>query len=218
MAGMPGVVVVCALAAVLAAVLLLARARARLRRQRADAESSAQLAVAARVAVEDVDRLGEDLADLEVRLAGRRADEATLGARARAREAYEAARRRVQGVSHSDEIAQVTRSLETGRYAIVCARARMQGRPQPQQRPPCFFNPVHGPSVRDVRWAPAGERPRRVPACRADFERITAGAQPNIRTVPVDGERVPYWQAGPAYAPYARGYYHAWSDQRPLAG
>ncbi|MYU17195.1 hypothetical protein GTZ78_42570, partial [Streptomyces sp. SID8361] len=86
--------------------------------------------------------------------------------------------------------------------------ARREGRPLPQRRPPCFFDPRHGPSVRDVPWAPLGGTRRSVPACAADATRIDDGAEPDARTVPVGGDRRrPYWEAGPAYGPWASGYF-----------
>jgi hypothetical protein len=33
------------------------------------------------------------------------------------------------------------------------------------------------------------------------------GAEPDIRKVMVGSQRVPYWQGGPAYQPYATGYF-----------
>ena len=32
----------------------------------------------------------------------------------------------------------------------------LDGRKPPERRPPCFFDPRHGPSSRDVEWAPPG--------------------------------------------------------------
>jgi hypothetical protein len=48
-----------------------------------------------------------------------------------------------------------------------------------------------------------------VPACALDTQRIHAGAEPDTRKVLVGSSRVPYWQGGPAYAPYAVGYFGA---------
>ena len=43
-----------------------------------------------------------------------------------------------------------------------------------------------------------------MPACAADAERVRAGAEPDIRKVLVGARRRPYWEAGPAYGPWAR--------------
>jgi hypothetical protein len=101
----------------------------------------------------------------------------------------------------------VTKILDDGRYAIACVRARVAGEPLPQRRPPCFFDPRHGLSVEDVPYAPLGGADRQVPACALDAERVKAGAEPDARQVMVGTQRVPYWQGGRAYRPYAAGYF-----------
>jgi len=90
---------------------------------------------------------------------------------------------------------------------MACVRARVAGEPLPTRRPPCFFDPRHGLSVTDVSWTPAGGTPRDVPACALDAERVRAGAEPDVRKVMVGAQRVPYWQGGRAYQPYAAGYF-----------
>ena len=64
--------------------------------------------------------------------------------------------RRASRRTEPDHIKAVTTALEDGRYAMACVLARENGEPLPIRRPPCFFNPQHGPSVLDVDWAPAG--------------------------------------------------------------
>ncbi|MGI8769452.1 MAG: hypothetical protein ACR2I1_10210, partial [Propionibacteriaceae bacterium] len=44
------------------------------------------------------------------------------------------------------------------------------------------------------------------------------GADPYIRTVQVGAPRVPYWEGGRAYAPWARGYYSRWGGSELLSG
>src|SRR3712207_7562347 len=46
----------------------------------------------------------------------------------------------------------------------------------------CFFDPRHGPSARDVEWAPPGGAPRLVPACAADAVRIEDGEDPDRKS------------------------------------
>ena len=48
-----------------------------------------------------------------------------------------------------------------------------------------------------------------MPACALDAERVRAGADPDARQVMVGSQRMPYWQAGGAYQPYAMGYFGA---------
>ena len=62
-------------------------------------------------------------------------------------------------------------------------------------------------SVADVPYTPPGGAQRDVPACQLDAERVRVGAEPDIRKVMVGSRRVPYWQGGRAYQPYAQGYF-----------
>jgi len=106
----------------------------------------------------------------------------------------------------------VTESLEEGRWAAARLAARAAGEPMPPRRPPCFFNPGHGPSARNIAW-----QSRSVPACTADAARVDAGADPYIRTVERDDHRVPYWEGGPTYAGWAHGYYASWRGSTLVA-
>ena len=130
-----------------------------------------------------------------------RADyETAVNAYDRANRAYETARR-------PEDLQPVGEALEEGRWAMMSARARLENREPPERRAPCFFDPRHGPSDREVEWAPDGGEPRLVPACEADAVRIQDGDEPDARQVTVHGERVPYWQAGPAFGPWAGGFF-----------
>jgi hypothetical protein len=160
-----------------------------------------------KLAFEDVTALGTDLQDLDGELAGHELD---AGARAdyqRALDAYEAAKTAADRLTAPEEVRHVTEIIEDGRYAIACVRARVAGEPLPTRRPPCFFDPRHGLSVADVDWTPPGGTTRQVPACALDAERVQAGAEPDTRQVMVGAQRMPYYQGGPAYAPYAAGYF-----------
>lgn len=178
------------------------------RRQQLALESALVSSRAA--AEEDVTRFGEELQRLDIDVAGQPLDEAMQQDYTRALDAYDAAKTSLAAVTRPEEIRNVTEILADGRYAISCVKARVAGEALPRKLPPCFFNPAHGPSVRNVQWAPQGGTPRDVPACGADAERVLAGADPNIRTVMVGSQRVPYWQGGSAYAPWAQGYYSGW--------
>ena len=90
---------------------------------------------------------------------------------------------------------------------MEAAKAELAGGEAPERRPPCFFDPRHGPSVDDVEWAPPGGEPRPVPVCAADLQRIRDGIEPDSRQVPYGGQMVPYWAAGPAYMPWAGGFF-----------
>lgn len=170
------------------------------------------------VAEEDVTRLGEDVAMLDADTAGRQLDEATRQDYRRALDSYDAAKAALDRVRTPDDVRGITGILEDGRYAMACVQARLAGEPLPARRPPCFFNPQHGPSSDDVDWAPPGGIPRPVPACPADAERVRAGAEPDVRKVPVGAGRQPYWQAGPAYGPWAQGYFSPYAGSGLLPG
>lgn len=177
------------------------------RRWRRRSARRAELEQLRQVADEDVTLLGEELRRLDSELADRELDEATRVDYQRALDAYESAERTVRGLSRADEISKVTDTLSTGRYAMVCVRARVAGRPAPEYRVPCFFNPQHGPSTEYVlRRTELGDS-RTVPACAQDAARVAAGKQPAVRYVEVHGRRVPYWEAGTAFAPYGMGYF-----------
>src|SRR5690349_21711814 len=160
-----------------------------------------------KLAFEDVTALGGDLQDLDLELAGRPLDEGANADYQRALDSYEAAKTSADAISRPEQVRDVTKILDDGRYAIACVRARVAGDALPQRRPPCFFDPRHGLSVEDVPFAPVGGAEREVPACALDAERVKAGAEPDVRQVMVGTQRVPYWQGGPAYRPYAAGYF-----------
>nr|WP_202890097.1 hypothetical protein [Actinopolymorpha rutila] len=192
------------LVVVIGVVAFVSNRRAQTRRREVEA---AELAKVRSFAEEDVTKFGEELQRLDTDVAGRELDEATRQDYERALDQYDVAKKAVDTAARPEDIKQITTILEDGKYAVACVRARINREPLPQRRPPCFFNPQHGPSFEDVEWAPAGGAYRTVPVCAADAERVKAGAEPDIRKVSVDGQRVPYWQAGPAYAPWMQGYF-----------
>jgi hypothetical protein len=161
-----------------------------------------------KLAFEDVTALGEELQQLDLELAERPlVDDGERADYQRALDAYESAKSAADRMSQPDDVRHVTEILEDGRYAMACVRARVAGEALPAKRPPCFFDPRHGLSVEDVPYTPPGGTTRDVPACALDAERVRAGADPDIRKVMVGSRRVPYWEGGPAYRPYAMGYF-----------
>jgi hypothetical protein len=182
------------------------------------ARQEADLAAVKRTADEDVTRYGEEVARLDTAVLAHDLDEGTRQDYQRALDCYEQAKEAVQAVRSPDEVRHVTQVLEDGRYAVACVRARIAGEPLPQRRPPCFVNPAHGPSTTDISWAPAGGQKRDIPVCAADAERVEAGADPDIRTVMHGPQRVPYWQGGPAYSPWAQGYFGSYATSGLLPG
>jgi hypothetical protein len=158
-------------------------------------------------AFEDVTALGEELQLLDIEMAGRELSAGEHADYQRALDAYESAKRAADKITEPEHVKGVTEILEDGKYAMACVRARVAGEPLPTRRPPCFFDPRHGLSVEDVPYTPPGGTQRDVPACLLDAERVRAGAEPDIRKVMVGNRRVPYFQGGRAYQPYAAGYF-----------
>jgi hypothetical protein len=171
----------------------------------------AELEPVRKLAFEDVTALGEELQHLDLEVSGVQLDPGANADYQRALDSYEAAKKAADSITEPDHVKHVTEILEDTRYAMDCVRARVAGRPLPQRRPPCFFDPRHGLSVEDVAYTPPGGTQRDVPACALDAERVKAGAEPDIRKVMVGSRRVPYWQGGRAYQPYAAGYFGAFS-------
>ena len=160
-----------------------------------------------KLAFEDVTALGEQLQALDLELAGVDLDEGARADYQRALDAYESAKVSADALARPEDIAHATSIVEDGRYAIDCVRARVKGEPLPTRRPPCFFDPRHGISKTDVPWTFPDGSVKQVPACALDADRLRVGAAPDIRQVMVGPQRVPYWQGGRQYQPYARGYF-----------
>lgn len=158
-------------------------------------------------AEDDTTLFGTELQELDADTAGTPLDTAARQDYQRALDSYENAKRLLADASRPDDVEQATKALEDGRYALACVRARVAGEELPQRRPPCFFNPRHGPAQTDVEWSPPGGETREIPVCLADADRIEHGAEPDTRQVRSGNSMVPWYQGGPAYSPYAGGYY-----------
>src|SRR4051794_38134006 len=199
--------------------LLLARAISRSNDRKAlERRRGVELESVRRVADEDVTRFGEELQRLDTDLLAEPLDEAARQDYQRALDSYESAKASLERVGEPEDVRHVTEALEDGRYAVACVRARTSGQPLPVRRPPCFFNPAHGPSTTDIEWAPPGGQKRQIPVCAADADRVAQGAEPDVRTVPQGMGRVPYWQGGAAYSPWASGYFGGYAGSGLLPG
>jgi hypothetical protein len=186
------------------AVFLFVKSRTSSRERQAEAES---LAAVRSVAEEDVTRLGEDVALLDAKTAGRELDEATRQDYRRALDSYDAAKAALDRMRRPEDVKAITGILEDGRYAMACVEARLEGRALPTRRPPCFFNPQHGPSDHKVMWTSSRSGTRRVPACSRCAAQVAAREKPEVFMIGVGGRKVPYWEAGTTYHPYSRGYF-----------
>ncbi len=180
----------------------------RRKRAREEAEEAAALAKLRTFLDEDITAYGEELDRLEIDLLDPNVPAETREDFGRALELYEQAKDATAKAKHPGDVTPVTHMLEEGRWLLAVVSARAEGKPIPERRPPCFFDPRHGPSVEDIEWQPPGGVARPVPACAADAQRIRDGLDPMSRTVTVAGRERPYWES-PTYGPYAGGYYGA---------
>ena len=176
-------------------------------RRRKEEEQRAALDRLRVVVDEDITAFGEELDRLDFHPAEAGADDVMRADYERALDAYEQAKSFMAEARRPEDVRAVTQSLEEGRFSLAVLAARREGRPVPERRAPCFFDPRHGPSVADAAWTPDGGAPREVPVCKADWMRLTGGEQPEVREVETEYGRRPYWDAGPAYGPWAGGYF-----------
>ncbi|WP_175412325.1 hypothetical protein [Streptomyces sp. TRM64462] len=177
------------------------------KRSRIRAEENEALEKLRTVVDEDITAYGEELDRLDFHPADPAADDAMRTDYEHALDAYDKAKTLMSRARHPHDVRPVTETLTDGRFALAVLAARREGRPLPERRAPCFFDPRHGPSVTDLPWTPPGGTPRDVPVCAADESRIKTGEPPEARTVATPQGPRPYWEAGPAYGPWAGGYY-----------
>ncbi|MGI5349678.1 hypothetical protein ACQEU8_15985 [Streptomyces sp. CA-250714] len=155
---------------------------------------------------EELSRIGFDPKAADVGLSREDADAAREDY-ARALDSYEDAKATMSAARRPQDVRRVSEALGEGRLALATLEARLAGKPLPERRPPCFFDPRHGPSVEDVQWTPPGGTQRTVPVCAADATRLADGEEPLTREVGTPQGPRPYWDAGPMYAPWAAGYF-----------
>ncbi|MFD3734925.1 hypothetical protein [Streptomyces sp. NPDC058632] len=176
-------------------------------RKRHEEEQRAALEKLRVVVDEDITAFGEELDRLDFHPGEPDADDAMRADYERALDSYELSKQLMDGAGRPEDVRAVTQAVQDGRFALVTLAARREGRPLPERRPPCFFDPRHGPSVADARWTPPSGTAREVPVCAADRDRMADGLEPVAREVDTDSGRRPYWEAGPAYGPWAGGYF-----------
>jgi hypothetical protein len=179
----------------------------RRQRRRDEERARAELEEVRQVAREDLVALGDDIRALDLDVQMPDADPEARQHYGQAVERYVEAEQALDTATRTEQIEPVTSALEEGRWAMEAAKAELAGGSAPERRPPCFFDPRHGPSVDEAEWSPPGGQPRPVPVCAADLQRIRDGIEPEARQVPAGGQMVPYWAAGPAYMPWAGGFF-----------
>ena len=165
----------------------------------------------------DITRFGDELRDLDLDVVGIELNEEAQTNYSEALDAYENAKQAMNQARYESDATAIAHILEEGRYAMACVKSHAQGKPMPERRPPCFFDPAHGPSAKNVTWAPPGGAPREVPACALDAARVTSGSDPHIRMVQQGYQAVPYWQ-DQGHAAYARGYYEPYGLDPVIQG
>jgi hypothetical protein len=158
-------------------------------------------------AQDDLVTLGDEIRALDVDIAMPGVSAETKQRYDQALQAYQRASQIFDRARRPEDLAPVSETLEEGRYAMAYAKALLDGQPPPERRPPCFFDPRHGPSTQDVEWAPPGGSPRPVPACAADAIRVKEGFAPHGRQVQVNGRPTEYWNAPGHFGPMMGGYY-----------
>jgi hypothetical protein len=182
---------------------------ARRRRREREAERRRELEEVKQVAQEDLVALGDDIRALDLDTSMPDADPEAVRHYTEAVDQYQKAATALDQARRVEDLAPVSAALEAGRYEMAATKAILEGRPVPERRAPCFFDPRHGPSVEDVEWAPPGGAPRMVPACAADAQRVHDGLEPESRQVlaGAGGRMTPYWNAPGYYGPWAGGYF-----------
>lgn len=186
------ILAVIAALAVLGGVLIWRPIRRRRQRELSEAKAAAQ---------EDLIALSAGVTDHEADLSIRSHPDAAAE-QAAALTAYEQGTAALDAARSVRDMGAVSRAIAEGQYHLASARALAAGQPRPARRPACFFDPRHGMSVRDVLWAPSDGGPaRQVPACYDCARQVDRGSEPELRRVEVQGQRVPYVNAGfaPAY-------------------
>ena len=139
---------------VIGALGALALAAGRRTKERELSRREDELAPVRKLAFEDITAFGEDLQELDLEMSGHELDAGANADYQRALDAYESAKLAGDAITKPDDVRHITEIIEDGRYAIACVRARVDGRPLPTRRPPCFFDPRHGLSVADVPYVP----------------------------------------------------------------
>jgi hypothetical protein len=177
--------------------------RSRRRRQ----ERERELAQVKSVAQEDLVALGEDIRALDIDTQMPGVDPEAVRHYSEAVDSYQKAADALDRSRRIQELSAVSAALESGRFSMASAKAVLEGKPLPERRPPCFFDPRHGPSVEDVTWAPPGGAPREVPACANDAYQVRNGIEPQSREIMVDDRPVPFWRAPAYYGPWYGGYF-----------
>lgn len=152
--------------------------------------------VARKLADDDVTDLGEQLADLHVDTLTSDLDNDATHHYRRALEHYEQAKDKVRASANVEDILGAEQLLADAHFHRAAVLALEAGEALPERREPCFFDPRHGPSMREVQWTPPSGVARSVSVCAADARRLAGGEEPEIRMIRVGDRHVPVHEAG----------------------
>lgn len=202
------VVVVLGLAALIAVLVGVGRQESRTRAQQREDLDAASRSRA--LAESDVALLRTDLSLLTTQVTDLAEDDTIVARLQGLSEEVDALSLRLTHAGEPADVTAVTKGLADTREALGVISAELAGESGIVNKPPCFFNPNHGPSSTVVAWTDEAGKNVRVPSCDADANRLRSGAAPYARTVSVEGERLPWWDAGSSVRPWARGWYHLW--------
>jgi hypothetical protein len=146
---------------------------------------------------DEVTALGEDLAGLHDDTLAEDLGQEARHHYGRALEHYEQAAALVAASETAADLLGVEQVVADARFHRAAVIAVQAGEPLPERRAPCFFDPRHGPSVRDVAWAPPSGVERTVAVCAADARRLEGGQPPATRQVRVGDRYVNAHEANP---------------------
>ena len=161
----------------------------RAQRQSREVEARRAKAIEAKVSQmrqeteEDVTTFGEALRDLDMEMIGKEVSAEGRKDWNTALDCYDRAKTLMAQDKGTRSIPLVTETLEEGRHSIACVQARANGEPIPEVRPPCFFDPAHGPSTTDVMYSHARFRPA-PPTPSASSRGAPRGSAPSTSMAP----------------------------------
>lgn len=182
-------------------------------RKKSRQRNAAAVAAVRRTLEEDITAFGEALDQLEVDMSDPRLGDEGRADLQEALDSYEGAKAAAAAMTSPEQASAVTSALDDGRWRLACVQARLAGTALPERRPPCFFDPRHGPSVKDVPFVPSqGAAVRDVPACQACATAVETGQMPDYRVTQSSTGTQPYWNSGSEYAGYTQGYYRSNTD------
>lgn len=145
---------------------------------------------------EDVTVLGEQVAELHVDTLSDDLDPVARDHYRRALENYDQAKHLLAAGESAEDVLAIEQVVADARWHRAAVIAVRDGEPLPARREPCFFNPQHGPSMKDVEWTPPGGTPRTIAVCASDARRLVGGQAPDVRMVRVGDRWMPWHEAG----------------------